>query len=220
MTGAEWLACTEPVSMLKASRSRFKHRKLRLFAVACCRSIWKMLPDQRSRCAIEVAEKFADERATGDQLRIAGADAEAAHNDAFKTYGKVQSCIEWAAVYVAAPMAFRAAKNVSWMSSKPRMNGEVLVRVEYLAQAGFVRDIFGNPFRPVSINPAWLTWNNAAVPKLAQSIYDDRAFDRLPLLADALVAAGCTNEDILAHCRSGGEHVRGCWVVDLVLWKE
>jgi hypothetical protein len=61
--------------------------------------------------------------------------------------------------------------------------------------------------------------NNAAIPKLAQPIYDERAFDRLPLLADALVAAGCTNEEILAHCRSGGEHVRGCWVVDLILGK-
>jgi hypothetical protein len=73
------------------------------------------------------------------------------------------------------------------------------------------------PFRPVALNPAWLT---STVKKPAQSIYDDRAFDRLPILADALEDAGCDNQDVLSHCRSTGEHVRGCWVVDLVLGKE
>jgi hypothetical protein len=88
---------------------------------------------------------------------------------------------------------------------------------EQAAQCHRLRDIFGNPFRPVTVDSTWLT---SSVLKLAQAIYDDRAFDRLPRLADALVAAGCTNEDILSHCRSGGEHVRGCWVVDLMLGKE
>jgi hypothetical protein len=64
-----------------------------------------------------------------------------------------------------------------------------------------------------------LTWNDRCVGKLAQAIYDEQAFDRLPILADALEEAGCTDADILNHCRSGGEHVRGCWVVDLVLGK-
>ncbi|MBX3398315.1 MAG: hypothetical protein KF873_06205 [Gemmataceae bacterium] len=79
-----------------------------------------------------------------------------------------------------------------------------------------MRDIFGNPFRPVAVDPAWLTSTAVAI---AQGIYDDRAFDRLPILADALQDAGCENADILAHCRSEGPHVRGCWVVDLVLGK-
>jgi hypothetical protein len=83
--------------------------------------------------------------------------------------------------------------------------------------AALLRDIFANPFRPVAINPAWRTSN---VTALAQSIYDERAFDRLPILADALEDAGCDNVDILNHCRQPGEHVRGCWVVDLVLGKE
>jgi hypothetical protein len=84
-------------------------------------------------------------------------------------------------------------------------------------KSAFVRDIFGNPFRPVTFNPAWRTSN---VTALAQAIYDDRAFDRLPILADALEDAGCDRVDILNHCRQPGEHVRGCWVVDLVLGKE
>jgi hypothetical protein len=83
--------------------------------------------------------------------------------------------------------------------------------------APVVRCIFGNPFRPVSADPAWLT---STVVALARSIYDERAFDRLPILADALQDAGCDNPDILTHCRSVGPHVRGCWVVDLVLGKE
>jgi hypothetical protein len=83
-----------------------------------------------------------------------------------------------------------------------------------------LRDIFGNPFRPITINPAWLSWNEGTIPKIAQAIYDERAFDRMPILADALEEAGCTNADILSHCRQPGEHVRGCWVVDLILGKE
>jgi hypothetical protein len=84
-------------------------------------------------------------------------------------------------------------------------------------QSDLLRDIFGNPFRRVSFAPAWRT---APARKLAQAIYDERAFDRLPILADALEEAGCTDAEVLAHCRGGGEHVRGCWPVDLVLGKE
>ncbi len=66
------------------------------------------------------------------------------------------------------------------------------------------------------LDPAWLT---PTVVSLADALYRDRAFDRLPILADALEEAGCTNADVLLHCRQPAEHVRGCWVVDLVLGK-
>jgi hypothetical protein len=90
----------------------------------------------------------------------------------------------------------------------------------YLAErCQVVREMFGNPFRPITIDPLWLAANNGTVPKLAQAIYDEHAFDRLPILADALEDVGCTNLDMFIHCRSGGEHVRGCWVVDLLLPK-
>jgi hypothetical protein len=79
-----------------------------------------------------------------------------------------------------------------------------------------VRDIFGNPFRSVFVHPSWLAWNDGIVVKVAQAIYDDRAFDRLPVLADTLEDAGCHDADILGHCRHPGPHVRGCWVVDLL----
>jgi hypothetical protein len=79
------------------------------------------------------------------------------------------------------------------------------------------RCVFGNPFHPVAFDPRWRTADTVG---LARGIYEDRAFDRLPLLADALMDAGCADEQVLEHCRSEGPHVRGCWVVDLVLGKE
>jgi hypothetical protein len=82
--------------------------------------------------------------------------------------------------------------------------------------AELIRDIFGNPFRPVTLDPRWLT---ASVLDLARAIYDERAFEWMPILADALMDAGCGHEDILLHCRGNGPHVRGCWVVDLLLGK-
>jgi hypothetical protein len=83
------------------------------------------------------------------------------------------------------------------------------------------REVVGNPFRPApALDPAWLSWNGGTVPKLAEAIYDERAFDRLPVLADALEDASCADPDLLGHLRGPGPHVRGCWVVDLLLGKE
>ncbi len=80
-----------------------------------------------------------------------------------------------------------------------------------------LRCIFPNPFRRIVADPTWLS---PTARSIAEAIYRDCAFDRLPILADALEEAGCTNPDILLHCRTPGEHARGCWVVDLVLGKE
>ena len=90
---------------------------------------------------------------------------------------------------------------------------------EPAVQARLLRDLFGDPFRPVPVDPGWAAWNSATIPKLAQAIYEERRFADLPILADALEDAGCTNQDILSHCRGPGPHVRGCWAVDLVLGK-
>src|SRR5262249_20620407 len=87
-------------------------------------------------------------------------------------------------------------------------------------QTDLLRDIFGNPYRPVAVDKTCLSWNGGTIPKLAQAIYKERAFDRLPILADALEDAGCDNADMLAHCRQQGPHVRGCYVVDLILDKK
>jgi hypothetical protein len=96
--------------------------------------------------------------------------------------------------------------------------GEIPVAAVRLApQLLLLRDVFGNPFRPVTFAPAWRT---STVLSLAQTIYDERQFQNLPILADALEDAGCDNAAILGHCRQPGEHTRGCWVLDLVLGKQ
>jgi hypothetical protein len=95
--------------------------------------------------------------------------------------------------------------------------GTVLLSPKEKAQLIILRDLFVNPFHPVSADPCW---RSIHVMGLADGIYEDRDFDRLPILADALEEAGCTDAEILSHCRGPGPHVRGCWVVDLLLGKE
>jgi hypothetical protein len=86
-------------------------------------------------------------------------------------------------------------------------------------QVSLLRDIVGNPFKPQHVEKSILRWRSRTVSDMARSIYDKRSFAALPVLGDALEDAGCTNADILAHCRGPGPHVRGCWVVDLLLGK-
>jgi len=213
MTEAEWLTCTDPIRMVKAARARMRHRKLRLFAVACCHRIEDLLPDPRSRMAIAAAEQHADGAITEMQLREARVAAGAAHSDSFDRLGKVGACFEWAAEFAADRVAFKAAESASWMTHTARKIGEP-TPADYTFQADIIRDIFGNPFHPVSVDPSCLPRD---VTALALTIYDERAFDRMPELADALEREGCANVDVLEHCRGPGPHVRGCWVVDMLL---
>jgi hypothetical protein len=84
-----------------------------------------------------------------------------------------------------------------------------------------LRDIVGNPFRPApAVDEAVLRWSDGTVRRIAEGIYEERAFDRLPILADALLDAGCDNEELLAHLRTEGPHVRSCWALDLLLGRE
>jgi hypothetical protein len=93
-------------------------------------------------------------------------------------------------------------------------NGNIL---RSRSESDLLREILGNPFRPITLDPSCLT---PTVKQLAESIYQERAFDRLPVLADALEDAGCNQPDILSHLRGGGEHCRGCWAVDVVLGRD
>jgi hypothetical protein len=88
---------------------------------------------------------------------------------------------------------------------------------EAARQANLLRDVVGNPFRPVSVDPQWLEWRDGTVARMARTMYSERRFADMPVLADALEDAGCTNADVLAHCRNGGPHALGCWALDLVL---
>lgn len=94
---------------------------------------------------------------------------------------------------------------------------QAAMKAEFREQAGLLHEVIGNPFRLATFDQSWRT---ATVQTLAAGIYDERAFDRLPILGDALEDAGCDHADILTHCREGKDHARGCWVIDLVLGKE
>lgn len=223
MTETDWLACTtNPARMLHFLNGKTRDRKFRLFAVACCRSILRRLPAHTVEVeeVIGVAEKFAEGVTAGVDL-LAIWRRTLLWDDEDRSAS--QACLpeaRWAAEE-SAIAATRIALEY-WVRSHPERRSRearAVKRAENVTQVAVLRCIFGNPFRPVTVSPAWLRWNDATVPKIAQSIYDDRRFEDLPILADALEDAGCDNEDILAHCRSEGPHVRGCWVVDLLLGK-
>jgi hypothetical protein len=86
-------------------------------------------------------------------------------------------------------------------------------------ECGYLRDIFGNPFLQAAVDPAWLAWQGGTVVRLAEAIYEERHFADLPVLADALEEAGCSDQEILGHCRGPGPHAKGCWLIDLLLGK-
>jgi hypothetical protein len=211
VTEEEWLASNDPYPMLHPCRKviRYCPRKGHLFAVACCRRIWHLFTDPRSRAAVETTERFIEGEVDRAELAVA------AHDESFRRRGKVAASTEWAAQFTASENAWHAASRASNFAYVAAGDG-LQPGPEHTAQAHLLRDIFGNPFRPVTADPSWLT---PTVTALAAAIYADRAFDRLPILADALEEAGCDHPDVLAHCRGPGPHVRGCWVVDLLLGK-
>jgi hypothetical protein len=221
MTEAEWMICRDPGPMLELIQTAVSVRKLRLFAAACCRRVLEHAWTEWSRPAVGAAEQFADELVALDQL----AHFRAAIAGGLELYGDepiydapYYACEADIRMWVEA-CAFYAANNSTRPFTSPGADhqAERIRRDEVVSQTELLRDIFGNPFQFPALNPRWQT---ADVVGLARAIYDDRTFDRLPILADALIDAGCDDENVLAHCRSDGPHVRGCWVVDLVLGKE
>lgn len=212
MTEQDWLTATDPTSMSEFVRNGGKasDRKLRLFAVACCGDIWSLLRDDRSRAAVKIAEEYADGLVTEAEMTEIR-DAAMAISGEWPPWPEISIMNAIAATVAStAKRPFAAAKQTAKLVSTAQPN---LVRLH-------ADDIFGNPFRPVSIDPAWCRWQDGTIPKLAQAIYEERAFDRLPEIGDSLEEAGCADTNILAHCRGPGPHVRGCWVVDLFLGKE
>ena len=214
MTEAEWLAFSgaEPPPMMQFLRLLATDRKLTLFAVACCRRIAHLIGEEDCRRLVTVAEAFADGLATEQELGVAEERASLASR------GKGSHAL-YAAIHVGRPyptwlsIVFTYAAGAAVVGDTDIVPQAQHHRNE---QAVLLRDIFGNPFRTVAADPVWLT---TTVLQLAGCIYADRAFDRLPILADALQDAGCNSDEILDHCRGGGPHVRGCWVVDLILGK-
>ncbi|HVK08232.1 MAG TPA: hypothetical protein VM597_05585 [Gemmataceae bacterium] len=223
MTEAEWRSDDDPDRMSLAI-VRGSPRKLRLFAVACARHLPADVLDPHCTHCLDLAEASADGRATaGDRQRAAAPVIELANrteesarsaderdNRADPTFRAHHAAVACAATAAADRFMIRQTASLVRKAA-----GDADAERQY--QCAVLRDVYDNPARPSAFDPAWRT---ADATGLARAVYDDRAYDRLPLLADALTDAGCDNEDILAHCRSAGPHVRGCWVVDLVLGLE
>jgi hypothetical protein len=236
--------------MLTFLRERaISERKLRLFAVACCLRVFPLLEDKpAARKALDYAERVADGTESARALRGTpwGRSGGAWPAVLFRAWESANTAVQfareraesaaggddkattarWRAAFQeawgngATPGEAHAAANqavgeaVEWLAAR-----ETAQRQEAQAQASLLRCIFGPlPFRPVTIQPSLLTGN---VVKLAESIYQERAFDRMGVLADALEDAGCTDQDVLTHLRQQESvHVRGCWVIDLILAKQ
>jgi hypothetical protein len=225
MTEAEWLACADPGQMLDFLRGKASDRKLRLFAVACCRRIRHQCPEEVNPRLWEACERYADGLTSAKELRAARRKKDNWEAQYFCAYNAA-----WLDAWGAAEFtAHKAASAVSGLPScGPGLDEAVLSRVPdtvrrlYLeareVQCGLLREMF-TPFLRTSCRAECLRWNDRTVPKVAAVIYADRAFENLPILADALLDAGCDDEELMLHLRSPGPHVRGCWALDLVLGK-
>jgi hypothetical protein len=238
VTESEWLGCNDPQKMLEFLQGKASDRKLRLFAVACCRRVWHLLTHERSMIAVNVAELYADDLKSDEELRRASYAADLFAVTAVQAAENSEGDKASYARFHAAAAASLAATEVSLQAAgssaifiaratagnTPHDPGCPVIASEGLAIAAVLRHIVGNPYRPVAlINSTWLT---PTVTTLAAAAYGERALPsgelnpiRLGVLADALEDAGCQDAVILEHLRGPGPHVRGCWVVDLLTGK-
>jgi hypothetical protein len=240
MTEAEWLACVEPRLMLDHLRSEARDRGLWLFVAAVCRRGSSFFPDEINRTFVAIAEALAEQTASPEDV-LAARQAAGRWKERFVA----EQDFERAALMRdlqdvlrgGPPRALRAARwaqalpdNLStlwrgWEDARrgPPWPADPQCTADgpghRLFQAALLRDLF-NPFgRPSHIDPVWSAWHDGLLPKLAQTIHEERAFDRLPILADALEDAGCADRALLDHLRGPAPHVRGCWALGLILDK-
>ena len=241
MTEAEWLLCEDPLLLLRyldTSRppelrppaSTLNHqwdrphvgmdRRFRLYSCLCCRSVWGHIPEEVSKEAVVAVEELLEGQRTCQETY---ADFIASSRVESQPDGRQRSDQGyWVVKYLGrAFYKLTAAGGAIDLSVRVRHilaaneSGTLPLSAILTQQVGWIRDIFGNPFRPVTFPNSWLTEHTVGI---ASRMYD-RDFAAMPILADALEEAGCDNADILTHCREPGTHVRGCWVVDLVLGK-
>lgn len=232
VTEADWLSCPNPGALVDYvnQTDRVSRRKFFLAGAACVRRIWHLLTSPESRAAVEAAERYADGHCSKEELRaitdsaatiyqqwptsdprfMAGLSAVHLSHCCRGNHGNAEHTM-YASDDVPKAVALTtdaSEGSEAWYSAR---QGEQRIL------ADLYRCVIGNPFRPLTFAPQWRTDN---VLGLAQAIYEDRAFDRLPILADALEDAGCDSADLLNHCRGQGPHARGCFVVDLILGRE
>jgi hypothetical protein len=212
MTEAEWHVCADPEATLSACLQRGTVRKARLLAVACCYRLVSYLPLIAGTERDDLLNALCDR---ADQpIPDNWTDAICDDYDFVRTFDGVDGFGEIVDSYMMIT-AGGLAGGLKHAKYAAEGNG---AQDESSPQAALIRCLFGNPFRPVAFSPEWRTDTAVA---LACQMYESREFGAMPILADALQDAGCEDEQILLHCRdTNTTHVRGCWVVDLVLGKE
>ncbi len=212
-------------------------RKFRLFIAACALRLWFLPLDDLSKQALSAYFRYADGEGSHEGVFAACMKIQEALPKT--SYVNHLACMMWtddpagasrSAAEIACTIAWEVAREsvaitcadadedeqFAWgfCGGPPDPHWQAVRAAEENFQADLLRHLVGNPFRTVRLDPAWLFRNDGTVAKLAQAIYNERAFDRMPVLGDALEEAGCTEEAILSHCRERGGHVRGCWVLD------
>ena len=238
MTESDWLTSRDCRAMMHFLKPPRDARVVYLFLAAVGRSIRRLHPEPLLREVIDWIERYADgeaewhdspdgydlesemyglenpKRANYWIWKLGLEDLNEDERTALIGWGPNRELLSWQDILI------RAAFFTEAISSDLQVGlfeGEPETDYLRFMNPAFLRDIFGNPFRPVTFAPAWQT---AAASSLAQSMYDRRDFAAMPVLADLLEEAGCDSGEVLAHCRDEKQvHVRGCWVVDLVLGK-
>lgn len=245
MTEAEWPTCTDVWKLSHFLHGKVKDRQWRLFAHNCCSRLSHLLTEEPFHSAIQAIELRAEGRYSDAELTdlhasvrrkveeiestLYGDDGMLSMNDLASAWNAISmatspvfdrkdlgggagtstvgSLIHYGSMAIVAPI---------WQETQDRKKTDEAELAERLFQARVIKDIVYNPFRTVPFDSSWRT---ESVVGLARGIYDDRAFDRLPVLADALEDAGCDDAEVLGHCRGDGFHVRGCWLIDTALGK-
>jgi hypothetical protein len=234
MSAEKWMTA-DLREMLALVAGRVSPRKLDLFNLWCCRALRPYLTDARSRAAVRFAEDQIDrgwpDTAEAEDVRAAAKQAE---EDASRWARSAHRPAELRnrRVYVNAALVARqtvghdlpnrgafltaqfTAYALAWANGERTSDGDNLRDDRFRMLEAIFRDLVGNPLQPIPLDPRWRTLD---VLGLARAIDEDGAFGRLPILADALLDAGCWDDAIIGHCRGPGPHARGCWLIDLIL---
>lgn len=212
LSDEDWISWTEPGEILPYLHLQSSARKLRLLYCAFSRTIWDQVVPEHRRI-VETAECYVYGLVRHTKWE------EVSRNSGFRERVLYPGfCTLWTEG-IETSLAMQFIRNI--LRPEARMYcGGTLTLAERKVQCDAIRDIFGQLHWNAKIRPNWLAWNEGICPKIAKAICEQGNFEDLPILADALEEAGCNNPAILNHCRQPGDHVRGCWVIDLILGKK
>lgn len=232
LTTDQWNETADPQAMIRFLQSfhPIQERKARLLAIHCARRLWRELPAEGQK-AIGLAEQYA-ERALDAERMDQG--HETCYESLYRSWAWVCGffgdpeldfmqpnpwLIDWDRGSAPLILAYIATSREVGQFAEALVGWSELLGIETELLSILIRDLIRPDWSPLFVSSQWKQWNQGAIPAFAQYLYDSRQFKDMPILADALEDAGCDNEEILSHCRRGGWHYRGCWVLDLLLEK-